>query len=92
MGYFTDNALTMLRKILKNTEKILSGLEALQGNVTALTNLVTTLITDVTAALQNDDPDAAVAAANQVVATAITNLQGLDVQVTGATPPAPPTS
>lgn len=92
MGYFKDNTLTMLRKILKNTEKTLSGLEALQANVTALTNLVTTLITDVTAALANDDPDAAVAAANDVVSQAITNLQGLDVQVTGTTPPAPPAS
>jgi hypothetical protein len=92
VGYFSDNALVMLRKILRNTEKILSGLEALQANVTALTNLVTTLITDVTGALQNDDPDAAVAAANDVVAQAITNLQALDVQVTGTTPPAPPAS
>jgi hypothetical protein len=93
--YFQNEVITKLNRLLNRQDEIVSGLESLQANVTALTSIVTTLITDVTAALQNDDPDAAVAAASQVVANAVTQLQGLDTTVTGATPPGgtpPPTT
>lgn len=88
--YFQQQVIAKLNRLLERQEILVSGLEALQANVTALTGIVTTLITDVTNALANDDPDAAVAAASQVVANAVTQLQGLDTTVTGATPPAPP--
>jgi hypothetical protein len=85
--YFQQQVIAKLNTLLERQAILVSGLEALQANVTALTGIVTQLITDVTNALANDDPDAAVAAASQVVANAVTQLQGLDTTVTG-TPPA----
>jgi hypothetical protein len=90
VGYFSDNTLTMLRKILKNTEKILSGLSDLQTADAALQAIVLKVLTDIQTALANDDSDAAVEAASGIVNQAVTDLTNADATLT--TPPAPPAS
>lgn len=68
----------------------MSGLTDLQAAVAALGTEVTTILTDIQTALQNDDPDAAVEAASELVNTAIANLQAGDpISGTGTTPPPP---
>ena len=90
MGYFSDNTLTMLRKILRNTEKILSGLSDLQTVDAALQAIVLKILTDIQTALANDDSDTAVEAASVIVNQAVTDLTNADTGLT--TPPPPPAS
>lgn len=59
-----------------------TGLTNLQAADAALQAEVTQILTDIQTALANDDPDAAVQAAADIVNTAVTNLQAGD--------PAPP--
>jgi hypothetical protein len=88
--YFRDTALSLLRTILKNTEKILTGLSDLQTADAALQAIVLKILTDIQTALANDDSDAAVEAASVIVNQAVTDLTNADTGLT--TPPPPPAS
>ena len=85
-----------LNRIERNQEAIMSGLSDLttaEGTVSAdintLLGVVSTLIADVKAALANDDSDAAVEAAAQVVAGYDEQLQQITAQLQAADPGAP---
>jgi hypothetical protein len=78
---------SILNTLVKGQEKIMTGLTDLQNADAALVAIVQQLLTDVQNALANDDPDAAVEAASVIVNQAVTDLQGLDTTVTGATTP-----
>jgi hypothetical protein len=92
-GYFKDNVLSMLRKILSNQEKIMSGLDDANAALGALQAEELQIVEDFQTLLtQNEgDPDAAVEAiANQV--TAVTAALKAGDPVPTVTPPATPTS
>ena len=92
-----------LNRIEQKVDKIVSGLADLTNaeaqeatDISTLLGVVGTLITDLKAALANDDADAAVEAASAIVTaqdaslTAITaQLQAADPGAPSATPPAP---
>lgn len=76
----------------------MSGLSDLTTNeaqeaadINTLLGVVGTLITDLKAALANDDADAAVEAAAQIVAQQDAQLQAITAQLQGADPGAPAT-
>jgi len=82
--------LARLESIEKTMEdKIMSGLTDLQANITAMQAEWTTFLADLTAALGNEDSDAAVEAAAQLVAAQTSAMQAAD-PVTGTTPAATP--
>lgn len=77
----------------------MSGLTDLQTSeaqestdINTLVGVVGTLITDLKAALANDDSDAAVEAASQIVAQQDAQLQAITAQLQGADPGAPATT
>ena len=83
-------------QIIKNPEKQMSGLSDLQTNeaqetadINTLVGVVSTLITDLQAALANEDADAAVEAAAQIVAQQDAQLQQITAQLQAADPGAP---
>jgi hypothetical protein len=85
-----------LNRIERNTEAIMSGLSDLtsaesqeSADINTLLGVVGTLITDLKAALANDDADAAVEAAAQIVAQQDAQLQAITAQLQGADPGAP---
>lgn len=85
-----------LNRIERNQEEIMSGLTDLQTaeaqestDINTLVSVVGTLITDLKAALANDDSDAAVEAASQIVAQQDTQLQAITAQLQGADPGTP---
>jgi hypothetical protein len=85
-----------LGRIEQNQEKIMSGLvdlqtaEAQEGvDITTLVGVVQTLITDLKAALANDDSDAAVEAASAIVTQQDEQLQAITAQLQAADPGAP---
>lgn len=61
------------------------------ADITTLVGVVGTLITDLKAALANDDSDAAVEAASAIVAQQDTQLQAITAQLQAADPGAPAT-
>jgi hypothetical protein len=70
-------------------DKIMSGLTDLQANITAMQAEWTTFLSDLTTALGNEDSDAAVEAAAQLVAQQTTAMQAADpITGTSATTPA----
>lgn len=90
-----------LSRIEKNQEKIMPGLTDLQtaeaqeaADINTLVGVVDTLITDLKAALANEDADAAVEAASQIVAQQDAQLQQITAQLQAADPgtPTPPAS
>jgi uncharacterized coiled-coil protein SlyX len=85
-----------LNRIERNQEKIMSGLSDLTNaeqqeaaDINTLIGVVSTMISDVQAALANDDADAAVEAAAQVVAQQDAQLQAVVAQLQAADPGAP---
>lgn len=88
----------VLERIEKNQEIIMSGLTDLQtaeaqeaADINTLVGVVQTLITDLQAALANEDPDAAVEAASAIVAQQDAQLQQITAQLQAADPGAPAT-
>jgi hypothetical protein len=79
-----------LKAILAQGVKVASGLTDLNNNILALNQEWLTFLADVTAALQNDDPDAAVEQAAALVAAQTQAIQTADQTVTGTTPVTPP--
>ena len=80
-------------KVETKLEAIMSGLSDLTSNeaqesadITTLVSVVGTLITDLQAALANDDPDAAVEAASQIVAQQDAQLKQITAQLQGSDP------
>lgn len=71
-----------LDRIESNQEKTVSGLTDLNANIAALQAEWTTFLADMTTALSNEDSDAAVEAAAQLVAQQTAALQAAD-PVTG---------
>jgi hypothetical protein len=71
-----------LDRIESNQEKTVSGLTDLNANIAALQAEWTTFLADMTTALSNEDSDAAVEAAAQLVAQQTAALQSAD-PVTG---------
>jgi hypothetical protein len=65
-------------RIDETERKLMSGLTDLQAAVAALTTEVGTILADIATALQNDDSDAAVEAASQIVTQATANLAAGD--------------
>lgn len=61
------------------------------ADITTLLGVVGTLITDLKAALANDDSDAAVEAASAIVTAQDTQLQAITAQLQAADPGAPAT-
>jgi chromosome segregation ATPase len=87
-----------LSRIERNTEEIMSGLSDLtsaesqeSADINTLVGVVTALISDLKAALANDDSDAAVEAASQIVTQQDQQLQAITAQLQGADPGAPAT-
>ena len=88
-----------LNRIERNQEEIMSGLTDLQtaeaqesADISTLLSVVGTLITDLQAALANDDSDAAVEAASQIVAQQDAQLKQITAQLQAADPGAPATT
>lgn len=81
-----------LKQILAAQENQVSGLTDLNANIVALNQEWLTFLNDVTAALQNDDPDAAVEQAAALVAAQTQAIQTADATVTGTTTTPPPVS
>lgn len=77
-----------LARIETNQETEMSGLTDLQGAITAMQAEWTTFLADVTAALGNEDSDAAVEAASQLVATQTAAMVAADPANAPAAPPA----
>jgi hypothetical protein len=85
-----------LNRIERNQEVIMSGLSDLTtaeaqetADINTLLGVVQTLITDLQAALANDDSDAAVEAAAAIVAQQDAQLQAITAQLQAADPGAP---
>ena len=88
MTYWDDHpgeAIHILRELYKKTDRIErklndmgQGLSNLQADVLTLRAAVAKILADLSKALQNDDPDAAVAAADLIVRQATADLQAGD--------------
>lgn len=85
-----------LGRIEHNQEAIMSGLSDLQtaqaqetADINTLVGVVGTLITDLQAALANEDSDAAVEAAAAIVSQQDAQLQAVIAQLQGVDPGAP---
>jgi hypothetical protein len=67
-----------LKQILANQGVIMSGLTDLQAAIAALQQGILKILADIATALQNDDPDAAVEDASQLVTQATAQLAAGD--------------